>query len=162
MFACKVTLIMSDSLQPYEPQPTRLLCPWDSPSKNTEVGCHALLQGIFPTQGSNPCLWCFLHWQESCLPLAPPGKPKKKNRQNQSTKVEVRLILTFRRYRLGKGMTVISGCLKMLYHDRHGYYMRILIYIVKIYILYYMYVRLKNLNKQINIFFNDQNTKENL
>ena len=32
----------------------RLLCPWDSPGKNTGVGCHSLLQGIFPTQGSNP------------------------------------------------------------------------------------------------------------
>ena len=31
----------------------RLLCPWDSPGKNTGVGCHALLQGIFPTQASN-------------------------------------------------------------------------------------------------------------
>ena len=31
----------------------RLLCPWDSPGKNTGVGCHALLQGILPTQGSN-------------------------------------------------------------------------------------------------------------
>ena len=30
--------------------------PWDSPSMNTRVGCHALLQGIFPTQGQNPCL----------------------------------------------------------------------------------------------------------
>ena len=30
------------------------LCPWDSPGKNTGVGSHALLQGIFPTQGSNP------------------------------------------------------------------------------------------------------------
>ena len=30
----------------------RLLCPWDSPGKNTEVGYHALLQGMFPTQGS--------------------------------------------------------------------------------------------------------------
>ena len=29
------------------------LCPWDSPGKNTEVGCHSLLQGIFLTQGSN-------------------------------------------------------------------------------------------------------------
>ena len=36
--------------------PTRLLCPWDSPGKNTGVGCHALLQRIFPTQGSNPGL----------------------------------------------------------------------------------------------------------
>ena len=33
--------------------PARLLCPWDSPGKNTGVHCHALLQGIFPTQGSN-------------------------------------------------------------------------------------------------------------
>jgi len=31
----------------------RLLCPWDSPDKNTGVGCHALLHGVFPTQGSN-------------------------------------------------------------------------------------------------------------
>ena len=33
--------------------PARLLCPWNSPGKNTGVGCHALLQGIFLTQGSN-------------------------------------------------------------------------------------------------------------
>ena len=33
------------------------------PSKNIGVGCHALLQGIFLTQGSNPCLLCLLHWQ---------------------------------------------------------------------------------------------------
>ena len=33
--------------------PTRLPCPWDSPGKNSGVGCHSLLQGIFPTQGSN-------------------------------------------------------------------------------------------------------------
>ena len=46
---------MSDSLRP-----CRLLCPWDSPGKNTEVGCHALIQGIFPPQGANLHL---LHWQ---------------------------------------------------------------------------------------------------
>ena len=34
-------------------QPTRLLCPWDSPGKNTGVGCHSLLQGIFLVQGLN-------------------------------------------------------------------------------------------------------------
>ena len=44
---------MSDSLQPHGLQPTRLLCPWDSPGKNTGVGCHSLLQGIFSTQGQN-------------------------------------------------------------------------------------------------------------
>ena len=33
--------------------PARLLCPWKSPGKNTGVGCHFLLQGIFSTKGSN-------------------------------------------------------------------------------------------------------------
>ena len=74
---CKVALVMSNSLQPYGLKPTRLLCPWDIPGKNTGVGCHALLllQGTFPTQGSNPCLLCFLHWHACSLPLEPPGKP---------------------------------------------------------------------------------------
>ena len=36
-------------------QAPRLLCSWDSPSKNTGVGCHALFQGIFLIQESNPC-----------------------------------------------------------------------------------------------------------
>ena len=42
---------------------------------NTGVGCHSLLQGIFPTSGWNLCLLCLLHWQAGSLPLAPPGKP---------------------------------------------------------------------------------------
>ena len=46
--------VVSDSLRPHGLWPTRLLCPWDSPGKNTGVGGHALLQGVFPTQGSNP------------------------------------------------------------------------------------------------------------
>ena len=37
--------------------------------------CHALLQGIFSTQGLNLCLLCLLHWQLDSLPLVPPGKP---------------------------------------------------------------------------------------
>ena len=48
----------------------------DSPGKNTGVDGHALLQGIFLTQGSNPgSLLGLLHWQAGSLPLAPPGKP---------------------------------------------------------------------------------------
>ena len=39
------------------------------------MGCHALLQGIFLTQGSNPCLLCLLHWQAGSLPLTLPEKP---------------------------------------------------------------------------------------
>ena len=40
----------------------------DSPGKNTAVGCHALLQGIFLTQGLNLCLLCLLDWQAGSLP----------------------------------------------------------------------------------------------
>ena len=72
---CLVTLVVSDSVWPYGLQPTRLPCPWDSPSKNTGVGCHALLQGIFLTQGLNRNLLCLLHWQMNSLSLQPPGKP---------------------------------------------------------------------------------------
>ena len=57
---------------PHGPPSTRLLCPWDSPGKNSGVGCHAL-QGIFPTQGSNLHLLdlpVLINW----FPLAPPGK----------------------------------------------------------------------------------------
>ena len=43
--------------------------------KNTRVGCHSLLQGIFPIQGLNPCLLYLLHWQTDSFLLAPPGKP---------------------------------------------------------------------------------------
>ena len=56
-------------------KPASLLCPWDFPGKNTGVGCHALLQGIFLIQGLNPYLLHLLHWQEGSLPLVPPGKP---------------------------------------------------------------------------------------
>ena len=48
------SLVMADSLQPHELQPTRLLYPWSSPGKNTGVGCHSLLQRIFLTQGMEP------------------------------------------------------------------------------------------------------------
>ena len=43
--------------------------PWDFPGKNTGVGCHFLLEGIFPTLGLNPRLLCLLHWQVDSLPL---------------------------------------------------------------------------------------------
>ena len=43
-----------DFLQSYGPQHASLLGPWDSPGKNTGVGCHALLQGIFQTQRTEP------------------------------------------------------------------------------------------------------------
>ena len=54
------------TLQPHGLWPARLLCAWDFPGKNSGVGCHFLLQGIFPTQGSNPrllhCRWILYCW----------------------------------------------------------------------------------------------------
>ena len=56
--------VVSDSLQPHG------LCSWNSPGKNIEVDCHFLLQGIFPTQGSNPglpqCRQILYHLSPQC------------------------------------------------------------------------------------------------
>ena len=65
--------VVSYSLQPLGLYPASLLCPWNSPGKNTRVGSHFLLQGIFLTQGSNLHL---LHWWVDSLPSEPPGKPQ--------------------------------------------------------------------------------------
>ena len=51
---CLVTKSCPTLLRPHGLQPSRFLCPWDFPGRNTAVGCHFLLQGILPTQGSNP------------------------------------------------------------------------------------------------------------
>ena len=72
LIACYVTSVVYDSVQPYGLQPTRFLCPWNSPGKCTGVGCHALLQGIFPTHQVNPCLLCLLHSQVGSFLLGPP------------------------------------------------------------------------------------------
>ena len=61
---------VSNSLLPHGLQPARLLCPWNFPGKSTEVGSHFFLQGIFPTQGSNPWILAFLLWQACSLPLS--------------------------------------------------------------------------------------------
>jgi len=50
---CVSHVVVFDSLWPHGLQPVMCLCPWDFPGKNTGVGCHSLLQGIFLTQGGN-------------------------------------------------------------------------------------------------------------
>ena len=57
---------------PMDYSPPAFSVPWDSPGKNIGVGCRFLLQGIFPTQGWNPCL---LHWQADSVPLSHQGSP---------------------------------------------------------------------------------------
>ena len=53
MCTCVSHSVVSDSLQPYGLQPASLLYPWNPPGKNTAVGCHSLLHGIFLAQGLN-------------------------------------------------------------------------------------------------------------
>ena len=61
--------VMSDSLQPHE-----LYGPWNSPGQDTGVDSLSLLQGLFPTQGSNPGL---LHCRWILFQLSHQGSPKK-------------------------------------------------------------------------------------
>ena len=60
-------------LWPHGLQPARLLCPWDFPGKNTGMGWHFLLQGIFPTQELNPCLLVFWLVSQPGLKPTPPA-----------------------------------------------------------------------------------------
>ena len=62
--------VVSDPLQPHGLWPGRLLCLWDFPGRNTGVGCHFRLQGIFPTRGWNPGL---LHCRRIIYHLSPQG-----------------------------------------------------------------------------------------
>ena len=71
--------------------PPGLSVQWDSPSKNTGVGCHALLQGIFQTQESNPRISHLLHWKVGSLALVPPGKPS----SNSQHTLTVYLLLSY-------------------------------------------------------------------
>ena len=66
-------LVMSDSLWSHGRQPARPLCPLISPGKNTGEGCHPLLQGIFPIQGSNLGL---LHCRQMLYHLRHQGSPR--------------------------------------------------------------------------------------
>ena len=63
-YMCAKSLQSCPTLRHHGLWPIRLLCPWDSPGTNTGVGCLFLLQGIFPTQGSNWCLLCVLHCRQ--------------------------------------------------------------------------------------------------
>ena len=76
LLCCIVAKSCLTCLQPHRLQPSRLLWLWNFPGKNIGVSCYFLLQGIFPTQGSYPCLWCLLncrhllyHWATWRVPL---------------------------------------------------------------------------------------------
>ena len=79
-----ISSVASDSLQPYGLWPTGS-CVLGFPRQ--EYGCRLPhpLQGIIPTQGSNPSLLCLLHCQAGSLPLAPPGKPCSHHNPSQNS-----------------------------------------------------------------------------
>ena len=65
--------VMSNSLEPHGPLPTRLLCPWDSPVRNTGVVCHFLLQGNLLNPGIKPVSFGFPALAGIFFTTAPPG-----------------------------------------------------------------------------------------
>ena len=65
--------VTSDSLRTHGLKPTRLICPWPYPGRNTGGGCHPLLQGIFSTQGVNLGL---LHCRRILYHLSHQGSPR--------------------------------------------------------------------------------------
>ena len=72
MCVCSIASVVSNSLQLYGLEATRLLFPRDSPSNNTGVGCHALLQGISQPRDQT-CGFCML---VDSLPLSHLGRPR--------------------------------------------------------------------------------------
>ena len=58
---CWVTSVVSDSVRPHSWQPTRLPCPWDSPGKNTGVGCHFLLHSCLENPMDRGAWWATVH-----------------------------------------------------------------------------------------------------
>ena len=109
-FSCSV---VSDSLQPHGPQHARLPWPWNYPGKNTRVGCHFLLQGIFPTQGLNPGL---LHCRHILYLLSHQGNPEKSFRALKSSRnlhsicfISVFICLNFEQTEAGNPMQSTRG-----------------------------------------------------
>ena len=88
------------SLQFRGRQPTRLLCPWNSPDKDTEVGCHSLLQGIFLGQGLNMGL---LHCRQFLYHLSHQGSP--------NTKYQVYILIIYTEGTFSKLVQTSHSCL---------------------------------------------------
>ena len=89
---CAKLLVMCYSLLPYGLQPTRPLCPWDSPGRNTGVVAISYSRGSSPTR-IEPASY-FLHWQVGSLPAASPGKlPCKQDHQFHLSRFHVYMLI---------------------------------------------------------------------
>ena len=95
--------------------------------QNTEAGCHFLLQGIFPTQGSNSHLRCLLYWGVDSLPLALPQAPSYVHNSAQITRtrdftVETKPTLFMLQHPSLERQQEAAGCLCHQRHDQsHSY-----------------------------------------
>ena len=106
---CYVASVVSDSVQPHRRQPTRLPHPWDSPGKNTGVGCHFLLQCVKVKSESEVAQW--LHGLQPTRLLHPWDFPGKR------TRVGCHCLLRF--YSLSSGKEAACQCKR---HKRCGFY----------------------------------------
>ena len=102
----KKVLVAQLCLTLCDPMVTGLLCPWNSPGKNTGVNSHSLLQGIFPTQWSNPGL---LHCRQFLYHLSHQGSP-------------ILIIANIYRALILKCFICIHWILKQYHWSRHSYY----------------------------------------
>ena len=76
---CSVPKSWPTLLWPQGLSPTRLLCPWDFPGRNTGVACHFLLQGILPTQGARHGSYTASEF----FTTEPPGKPEQSTQRRK-------------------------------------------------------------------------------
>ena len=91
---CVSRSVVSDSCDPHRLHPSSFLCPWDPPGKNTGGGCRLFLQGIFPTQGSNPGL---LHCRRILYHLRHQGSPQTSKNGNHFYCVNLHIVLTIQK-----------------------------------------------------------------
>ena len=113
--SCSITSVVHTLFDAIDCRPWCSSVHGDSPGKNTEVGCHAQLQGIFVTQGSNPHLLCLLHWQEGSLPLGPP-----------SPELGIYLVHTFWVVLSFKNITMVSDFCCNIFLDFHSFHIFVL------------------------------------
>ena len=104
--------VVSDSLQSHGLEPARVLSPWDFPGKNSRVGSHSLLQGIFLTRGWNPGL---LHCRQILYHLSHQGSPRwrgeegMENRSKESRQREATGSWELEEKRRGAGMRLADS-----------------------------------------------------